>query len=529
MSQNAFLQAVQQYDFFTENGALSHSTTGSALVDYFAKCGTYRDREQEEVNADLNKLWNDSPLIALMIVFYVRNISRKSRGFFTSTEVQKGQGARDEFRKAIVFLATNHPEVLQKNLWLIPVVGCWRDLWHEDLINVLDRTQVYDLVQRGMQDEDMRGLVAKYLPRIRSKGQTYTEQHKARNEWARGLCKVMGWSEKEYRQFKSNPAHSAHQFQRVMSAGLWDELDFSKIPGKALFKLVSKRGKDGHTTLERHNQIERYTEWIKAQPVAKFTGYVYELLLAARGPRTTLPEKLTFDRQFDGLIEQARKDRGGLSGNVWCALDTSGSMMAEAAPGVTAFDICVGMGIFFATLNEGAFKDHVIMFDCTSYAKSFKGTFTEKVQQIMGTTTAWGSTNFQSVIDAIVDVRRKNPKVPLSDFPETLLVVSDMQFNAVNGETAQTNYDAAMEKLAAVGLPKINIIWWWVTGRGKDFPSTLDDEGVTMIGGFDGSVVTLLLGGDEVIDAETGEKRKPNAYESMLKVLDQEVLRQVKL
>ena len=104
-----------------------------------------------------------------------------------------------------------------------------------------------------------------------------------------------------------------------------------------------------------------------------------------------------------------------------------------------------------------------------------------------------------------------------------------MQFNAVNGETAQTNYDAAMEKLAAVGLPKINIIWWWVTGRGKDFPSTLDDEGVTMIGGFDGSVVTLLLGGDEVIDAETGEKRKPNAYESMLKALDQEVLRQVKL
>ena len=53
-----------------------------------------------------------------------------------------------------------------------------------------------------------------------------------------------------------------------------------------------------------------------------------------------------------------------------------------------------------------------------------------------------------------------------------------------------------MGKLAAVGLPRIRIVWWWVTGRGTDFPSTLDEAGVILVGGFDGAVLSLLLGED---------------------------------
>ena len=39
-----------------------------------------------------------------------------------------------------------------------------------------------------------------------------------------------------------------------------------------------------------------------------------------------------------------------------------------------------------------------------------------------------GSTNFQSVVDEIVRIRKSNPNIPLEDYPSTLLVVSDMQF-----------------------------------------------------------------------------------------------------
>jgi len=161
---------------------------------------------------------------------------------------------------------------------------------------------------------------------------------------------------------------------------------------------------------------------------------------------------------------------------------------------ITAYDICVSLGIYFAALNKGAFHDHVIMFDNVSRSLNLSGTFSEKAKQLSSASTAWGGTNFQSVIDHIVSIRTSKPEIPIEDYPQTLIVVSDMQFNPVDGGNTQTNYEAAMSKLEKVGLPKIRIVWWFVTGRGSDFPSTLSDEGVTMIGGFDPAVITLLLG-----------------------------------
>ena len=67
--------------------------------------------------------------------------------------------------------------------------------------------------------------------------------------------------------------------------------------------------------------------------------------------------------------------------------------------------------------------------------------------------------------------------------------------------------------------------WWWVTGRGGDFPSTLTDQGVTLIGGFDGSILELLLG-SEARAGKAGATQGP--YAQMLAALDQEVLRQLR-
>jgi len=62
------------------------------------------------------------------------------------------------------------------------------------------------------------------------------------------------------------------------------------------------------------------------------------------------------------------------------------------------------------------------------------------------------------------------------------------------------------------------------------FPSTISDEGVTMIGGFDGSVVSLIIGGETtIVDKTTGKVRQLNAYENMLKAINQEVLLQLKI
>ena len=524
---NAFLQALYQYDAHTENGAVSNSTTGSVLVDYFAKAGTYRGREQNEVNKDMTRLWNDSPLYTLRMLFYLRTVSRKSHGFHgkITAQLQNGQGSRDEFRKGLTWLAKNQPEALYKNLWLVPLVGSWKDLWHDEMLGVLHFGEVVSLIKKGLDDPYHRALIAKYLPRIKSKASRHLDIHEKRHAWTMRLCKELGWSGKDYRKLKSAPEHKAHIWQRQMSANEWDGIDFKTIAGRALFALASKRGRDGKTTIERHALEGQYTAWLEKQPAVKFTGFVYELFEQAI-TKASIAQKMTYNKQFDGLIAQAREDSIGLQENVWCALDTSGSMGVQVLPNVSAYGICLSLGIYFSTLNTGAFQNHVVMFDNTSYVKKLSGTFCDKIGQLRRERTAWGATNFQSVIDAIVELRKNNPKIPVSDFPTTLLVVSDMQFNPVGGNT-QSNYKAAMQKLADAGLPKMKIIWWFVTGRGKDFPSEISDEGVTMIGGFDGSIVRLLLGAEPVVDAKTGQTRQMNAYENMVKALQQELLKEI--
>ena len=526
---NTFLKSLFRNDTVTENGALSHSTSGHAVLDYFTKSATARNRELAEVFADLQAAWNESPELALKVIFYNRMITRQVQGFVETERVQKGQGNRSEFRAGLLFLAERYPTVLYANLGLVPSVGTWKDLWHAQVLPHLDHQKVYELINLGLHDEYHRELLAKYLPRIRSRSNTYNARHTALNQFARGLVKFLGWTEVQYRRFKSSGR--AHQFQRTMSAGEWEALNFNAIPGRALHALVNNRGRtDKLTTLERHGLTDRYVDWISSQPVAKFTGYVYELMAQVAHNATTA-QRLTVDRQFDGLIELARKDQS-ITENVWCALDTSGSMMAPVA-NTTAFDICLSLGIYFSTLNEGAFQDHVIMFDNQSKVKQLTGTFSDKVTQLRSATTAWGSTNFQSVIDEIVRIRRTRPEVPVSDFPTTLLVVSDMQFNPVGGNR-ETNYEAAMRKLRAVGLPDMRIVWWHVTDRTQDFPAQLNDKGVVLIGGFDGAIISTLLGqevkpnvGEAAGTRFSGEPLTP--YTAMLRTLDQELLCRLKV
>ena len=548
---NQFLQKIQQHNARTWNNAISHSTSGLSTLDYFAKCGSYRGRTCEEVNGDMASIFGRDPLDAIKIVFYNRMITRKIKGFEKTTEaVQRGQGQRDEFIKSLAWLENNYPDMLYQNIWLVPVIGSWKDLWYDSAASkfhyYINTDVVYSLVATGMQSEYHRALIAKYLPTIKSRRNTNNDRQRRRNAWAKGLCQYLGWTERQYRKFKSDPQNTAHNFQRLMCSGNWDSLDFNTVSGKALFNLLGQKGKDNKNVIERHGLENKYLEWIQSQPVAKFTGYPYELYCKAKAYGRTLAQKHTYDKQFEGLLKTARDSvpQELLNKGVLCALDTSGSMSSYYEMGgiqdvgLAPIDICVGLGIYFASLLEGHFHNHAIMFSDYAYGYKDEGTrfiklqgesFCDKVDQIAGEAIAWGGTNFQSVIDKIVRVRQDNPSIPVEDFPEVLLVVSDMQFNPTG--TNETNYETAMRKLRAVGLPEMTIIWWQVNGRFTgDVPSTMFDAGTVLISGFDGAIVTSILGGmEEVVDEKTGEKRKPTPEEVMAKCLDQEILNKIEV
>lgn len=528
---SSVLKAMTTNDTFTKNGAIASSSTGNALLNYFAQCSTYRGRSQDQVNLDMISIFNENPWLAMKTVMYNRLITRKPNGY---DSVQRGQGQKDEFIKSIKWLEENRKDFLYKNLWLVPVVGSWKDLWYDSantgVYHYVNVKEVAQLVAHGIKDEKQCGLIAKYLPKIRSASNTKNDRHRRLNSFARSLCTELGISEKEYRKFKSNPNNTAHSFQRLMCSNKWDKINFNQIPGKALLNLV--KGK----SLASHNLETKYEKWIDKQPVAKFNGYVYELAKEVfGGSRCTSMKSLTkvkaktINKQFEGLLETATKDVAPelLDKGVLCALDTSASMTwSEVSPGVTPYNVCLSLGVYFASLMKGHFKDHAIAFNNTSRLFKIAGSnFVEKLTSAANC-GGWGGTNFQSVIDELVRVRQTNPNIPLEEYPEVLLVCSDMQFNPTGSN--ESNYQTAMRKLKAVGLNEMTIIWWHLNGdygRGN-FPSTLDDKGTIQISGFDGAIITKLLGG---IEKAKAENQKVDPYQMMVDSLDQDVLNQVQV
>ena len=527
---------------YTENGAVSYATAGKVLIDQFAHAGTAMNRPIDAVFTDQEALWNENPEFALRFPFYLRMITRKVKlSEATKTgKVQKGAGLRDEAYKRLLWIAYNHPDVFERNIWLLPLVGSWKDVWSLLFLdvengNLINREIMYAVMVAALEDDTQADLIRKYMPAICSNNRCFTKRARAMNALAKEFASFLGLRPEEYRKMKASGC--AHDFQKIICSQAYEKLNWANIPGKALSSITSGK------FLDNHGLVEDYLKWVMSQPVVKFNGYPYELgmkLSAKKNSNFLSPSMAatlyTINKQFDNLIETAKSDGDGLKGNVLCAIDTSGSMSAEICggpKGLTSFDVCVSLGIYFATLNEGAFHNTVAMFDDKSTIKKISGTFSDKWQQIMKEKTAWGSTNVLSLVEMLVRYRQEFPDVPIEDYPQTLLIVSDMQFNpsgrrSYRSETEETNYEA-MKEILRTAFPDewvdgLKIVWWYCAGReeaSRDVPATMDAPGMYLVSGFDGSIVSLLL--KTKVDEKTGAVRSLTMEESVLEALSQDV------
>ena len=528
---------------FTENGAKTLVTTGSRLVDQFGKAGNYRGRSIIEVFEDQSALWAENQEAALRFPFYLRMVTRKVKVNKNNKtdKVQSGQGARDESFKRLLWIAKEHPEAFYKNIWLLPVIGSWKDMWtlmyydkHEN-INVLDKEAMFDVISQGLMSDTHAALVLKYLPRIKSMKKCTTPWTSITNRLAKEFASHNGLSYQEYNKMKASG--NAHTFQKLICARRYDELKWDEIPGRALTLLTSGK------FLDNHGLTNDYLQWVLNQPVAKFTGYVYELAKKyrearniTRGKNSMLALKHTLDSQFNGLVEQMKKD-GTITENVWCCLDTSGSMSTPVGGlnNVMCIDVAVSLALFFAELNTGEFHNKIIMFDDESYPYTITSdSFCDRINNLPR--VGCGGTNFQSAVDEIIKIRTQHPEIPLEDYPTTLLVVSDMEFNPVGcswrgnhkGETTNFEYskNALKEVFPEDFVDNMKFIWWDVASRygNNHYEGDGITPGCTFFSGFDGSIISAILGDATVVDESTGKVRQMTAEELVAKALSQEIL-----
>ena len=101
---------------YTENGAVTHKTTKSALLDMFAMGAALRSRSDADIILMFRNAFAENPVYALKCLFYIR-------------DVRGGQGERRFFRICMKDLAKNNTEAAARNLQYIPTFGRWDDLY----------------------------------------------------------------------------------------------------------------------------------------------------------------------------------------------------------------------------------------------------------------------------------------------------------------------------------------------------------------------------------------------------------------
>ena len=235
---NAFIDAVNfKSTTLTENGAVANITTQSSIVDQFGKAGNYRGRDIYEVFDDQATIWKENQEAALRFPFYLRLVTRKVKvNDKTFTEnVQNGQGARDEAFKRLLWIAKEHKDIFYNNIWILPIVGSWKDLWTimfydiKENLNILNRKAIYEIIAQGLLCDAHTNLVKKFMPRIKSSSKCTTDWTKITNRLAKEFANYMNMSYQEYNKTKSSG--TAHTFQKLICSRQYDKLKWNNIPG----------------------------------------------------------------------------------------------------------------------------------------------------------------------------------------------------------------------------------------------------------------------------------------------------------
>lgn len=528
------------------NGALKYSTSGDAFVDNFALIANFKaPRDYAEVSKDMYKLWSINPKKCLQLAVYIRLITRETQialpGETVTLDVQRGQGLKNEGIMRMLWLAIHHKPTFMANMPYFIAAGSWKDVFEMMSLDLqyhgwkgrkLDWNFMCNTILSGLANPSTSELVKKYLPTIRSVKECKTVESQARTIIGQYLASCIYGNKKskkkesdsraaqrKYRRIKRSG--TAHKWQQLISQKNLLELDFNTIHGRALSLLV------GSKFLKNHGLIEKYQKWIASKPVAKYTGYVFELFqpLGNSYRINRLPEyqEMTINKQFDGLVETGKQNLRP-DNKLLVVRDISSSMTScGRGTNMSAYAIAKSMALYFSAMFDGPFKDAYATFSDTCKLCKWQGkTAIEKWAN--DTDSNFGSTNFQAVAEMLVKIRKN---VPESEFPTGVLCISDSDFNwcGVN----ESNFNKFRKTLLSGGFSKdfvenFKLILWDIPNsyygnstRAK-FEDFADAPNNFYISGYDPAAVAFIMG------TEQRQVTPKNASELFIAAMDQDLL-----
>jgi hypothetical protein len=470
----SFLDALQKNtskNARTENGAVTHSATGSDVLNFYALAGAMRDNVKQAKQL-FRKALNEDRQLAIRALFYLRDI----RG---------GQGERDLFRELYRELDA---DTAGKVAAFIPEYGRW-----DDLFSVPNVPAIVEIVSRqlrvdntNLEDGKSVSLMAKWLPSENASSKVSRAQ-------ARELAAALGLSNKEYRQQVVRLRKHIGLLEQAMSEGNWDGIDYSKLPSQASRK---------HSKAFNRHDNDRFSAFLDAviKGEAKMnagTTYTYEVVDMIRKGQTKAA-----DAMWSALPDYTN------GANALVVADVSGSM-GSVSYGGGPIDVSVSLALYFAERNKGPFNGYFMTFsERPELVKVSGATLSDKMRNIG--TANWGmNTNIQAVFDVILKAA-KAAGADATDVPKIVYIVSDMEFDRSTRNSDKTAFENAKKQFEKAGYVLPHIVFWNVNARNTNVPVTKNEGNVTLVSGLSQSTFAQIVGGktpyESMIDVLNGER-----------------------
>ena len=502
---NKFLNAMTDATNFTytENGALTHRTTKSDLLDMFAMGAAMRTRSDEDIILMFRKAFAENPKYALKCLFYIR-------------DVRGGQGERRFFRLCMKDLAKNNVEAARRNLEHIPEFGRWDDLYlfvdtplEKEAFNFIKQQLTLDITCKTP------SLLAKWL---KSENTTSKNSRKLAGKTRRAL----GLTRKQYRKVLSVLRERINVLERLMSAGKWDEIEFDKIPSRAGMIYKNAFARHDVERMKKDATVQSYADFAKdtTKKVNAKALYPYECVAEAMkvmrsgcgwyGYRNSLAlddtNRLMVNKYWDNLEDYFN----GASFNGMAVVDTSGSMFGSNAD--APINVAISLGMYCAMKAKGPYANHFITFSSNPTFVKIEGVdFCDKVTR-MASAEWGGSTNVEAAFDMMLDVAIKN-NLTQADIPENLIIISDMEFNSCVTSGARstdrwgygsrgvsdTLFEAMAKKWRAHGYDLPKLVFWNVQARQNNI-AMRDDGYVSYVSGMSPSIFETIMSGKTGLD-----------------------------
>lgn len=476
MNKNKLLNAVKEATNVTrtENGAVTRKTTMSALLDLFGTGAAYRTRNESDCIVLFQKAFDENPVYALKCLFYLRD----ARG---------GQGERRFFRVVTKWLADNKTAAMKRNLKYVPEFGRWDDLYvfvgtalEQDAFDFMGDQFVLDLQCKTP------SLLAKWL---KSENTSSAESRAL----ATKTRKAFGLTPREYRKSLSVLRARINVLERLMSAGQWDKIEFDKIPSKAGLVYRNAFARHDVERMRADKNAVAYKDFVqdKNTKVNAKALYPYEVVAKAtnycgmgswfssRG-KDDPTERAAINKYWDNLEDYFK----GASLDALCMIDTSGSMWGSDAS--APINVAISIGLYAAERARGPFHNHYISFSSRpQLIETYGSDFVDKVKRIYSTNLC-ENTNIEAAFDMLLNTAIKS-RCRQSDLPKTIIVVSDMQFDAQRGRYGSSNA-TLMENIAykwqRAGYQMPELVYWNVQARGNNVIPMQAKDGITFVSGF---------------------------------------------